>query len=202
MLLRTRTARAAAAAALVIAVPTLAGCGMNFATDKVYTPAPGANDRDNRVDVLNAMIVASEDGEGTLTVTVSNNEFVGGVDRADVSDELTGVSGDITASAFKAVKIPTAGHVKFDNTSPTPTSRAKIDQPGIKVTGDFAVGDFVNVEFDFRNSDPVTLQVPVLPNSGPLAGEDGDELRPTLQDRISESHGESTGEGGATEAIS
>lgn len=191
MLLRTRTARAAAAAALVLAVPTLAGCGMNFATDQVYTPAPGANDRAGDVDVLNAMIVSAEDGSGTLTVTLVNNEFLKGTDRADVSDELTEVGGEVsTGPNFAAVPIPSGGYVKFANTGVQDSQRdaAKVDRPGIKVAGDFAVGDFVEVELTFANADPVTVQAPVLANNGHLAGEDGDSGQPTLQDEIHELH--------------
>src|SRR3546814_14117768 len=51
MLLRTRIARATAIGALVLAAPALSSC--SFATDKVYTPGPGATDRSERVDVIN-----------------------------------------------------------------------------------------------------------------------------------------------------
>ena len=74
MLTRSRISRLASAGALVLAAVTLSSCGFNYATDKVYTPAEGVNNRDSRVDVLNAAIVATEDGKGTFVASLSNNE--------------------------------------------------------------------------------------------------------------------------------
>ena len=98
MLLRNRIARGFAAGALVLALPTLAACG-DFATDKIYTPAPGANDRTGEVDVLNAIIVATQDGHGTFLASFSNNRdsnVANGFEEA--SDRLVSIEGDFTAT--------------------------------------------------------------------------------------------------------
>src|SRR3546814_14018682 len=85
MLLRTRIARATAIGALVLAAPALSSC--SFATDKVYTPGPGANDRSERVDVLNAVIVATKAGSGTLVPSLVNNYSVAVVQQPGIADK-------------------------------------------------------------------------------------------------------------------
>jgi len=197
MLLRNRIARGIAAGALVLALPTLAACG-DFATDKVYTPAPGANDRAGDVDVLNAVIVATQDGHGTFLATFSNNldsdvanEF------ADVSDELVSIEGDFTAtmpgsdSATEATDAPEgtdganaeqAADTDASNAAATepvvvPAGSAFVlgaqgDAPGIPVDGDFAIGDFVDVTLTFANAGKVVVTVPVVCNANHWADQD------------------------------
>lgn len=165
---RFRFARAAATGVLVLTVPVLSSCGFNFATDQVYTPAVGANDRDSRVDVLNAIIVATEDGAGTLVGTLVNNDISGpGNDFADADHQLTAVGGEVEAGSFQPVTIPAGDFVKL------------AEDADIKVTGDFEHGDFVEVELTFDKADPVTIEVPVVENNGYHEGLDGDELTPT-----------------------
>ena len=59
--------------ALVLAVPGVSACGFNYATDRENTIANGVSNKDGEVDVLNAVIVSSEDGSGTFIATLSNN---------------------------------------------------------------------------------------------------------------------------------
>src|SRR3546814_16357627 len=88
MLLRTRIARATAIGALVLADPALSSC--SFAPDKVYTPGPGAHDRSERVDVLNAVIVATQNGSGTLvTRPVHNATFTVGEQTGSAEQKRT-----------------------------------------------------------------------------------------------------------------
>ena len=61
-------------AALLFAVPSLASCGFNYATDREYSPAAGSNNQDGVVDVLNAVIVSQEDGSGTFITSLSNGD--------------------------------------------------------------------------------------------------------------------------------
>jgi len=62
---RSRRSRGLVAVAVLLAVPALSSCGVNFSaqTDQVYTPAEGALNRDGDVDVLNALIVSDQAGE-------------------------------------------------------------------------------------------------------------------------------------------
>ena len=62
------------AGALVLALPLLGSCGFNKATDKVYTPGAGTDDRTGDVDILSAVIVSAQPGSGTFIATLSNNE--------------------------------------------------------------------------------------------------------------------------------
>ncbi|MDT0200851.1 hypothetical protein [Nocardioides sp. AE5] len=183
MKLRTRFARATAVGALVLLTPALTSCGMDFATDKVYTPAPGANDRSERVDVLNAVIVATADGSGTLVTTLVNNDVVQAGEPSGSADrELTTITSEGGTVEFTGpVTIKAAGHVRFSN-DPVTSDRDGIDLPGIRVTGSFKIGDFVPVTLQFNEGEPVTVEAPVVPNNGHWACQDGPELTPNHLD--------------------
>lgn len=172
MLISNRTARLLGAGALLLAAPAFASC-TEQATDHIYTPAAGTNHRDASVDVLDAVIVANDDqpGKGTLVVTLVNNQVAPAGSTKDVTDELTGVSGDVTGTVKKPVEIPSGDHV----TLATSTSDIPMGVGGIPVTGSFKLGDVVEVEFDFANAGTVTLGVPVVHNveGGQWAGQNG-----------------------------
>ena len=70
---RAATRLALSIGALVLAVPGVSACGFNYATDRENTIVNGTNDQDGTVDVLNAVIVSSEDGSGTFIASLSNN---------------------------------------------------------------------------------------------------------------------------------
>lgn len=179
MLIRNRIARAMATGTLVLAAPMLTSCGFNFATDQVYTPAPGANNRDESVDVLNAVIVATEDGKGTFLTTLVNNEITPpgvGSGGTNADDMLTGISGEATAD-IEPIKIRAGDYTRIATTTESfPAGRPGVDQEGIPVTGDFKLGGWVKLTLTFKNSEPVDVEVPVLTNSGQWAGQDGETL--------------------------
>ena len=138
---------ATAAAVLAFAVP-LSSCGFDYATDRDYTPASGANNREGTVDILSAVVVSAAEGSGTFVASFANN---------DEEDEqsVTGVSGEegatIEAADFEPVEIPPGGLV---NLAEPPAD--------IVLTGEFAAGDFVPLAVDFGNGERVTLNVPVV----------------------------------------
>lgn len=185
MLIRNRIARAVAAGALVLAAPALTSCGFNFATDKVYTPAPGANNRDASVDVLNAVIVATDGGKGALVTTLVNNV----ADEADSLDSVTGTASDgsqVAADLSKPIDIPAHGYTRLatataDNgLGDKPPADANggtyaIYEPGIAVKGAFEIGQFVKLTLHFQNAGDVKVEVPVVANNCDWAGQDGDE---------------------------
>jgi hypothetical protein len=157
-----------------IVLLALTSCGFNYATDKVYTPAEGVNNRDSRVDVLNAAIVATEDGKGTFVASLANNETptIENGKLTDVDDQLTGLEGSggstLTATLKEPITIPGGGLVKL------------ADGNGIPVEGDsIKLGSFVEVTLTFENAEPATMKVPVVPNNGHYAGQDGTSLTPT-----------------------
>lgn len=147
--------RLAAAAALT--VPALASCAFSeAATDQIYTPAEGVNARDGQVDVLNILVVAPEDGAGTLVAGLVNN------DQA-VEDTLVSVRGvndaaGVGATVDGTVTIPAAGITQLADTGSVTLSG-----------GDLVPGRYVELELAFANAEPVTVTVPVLPREGAYA---------------------------------
>jgi hypothetical protein len=137
---------ATAAAVVALAAP-LTSCGFDYATERTYTPAGGANNREGVVDVLSAVVVSGAEGSGTVVATLSNND---GVEE----QSLTGISGSddtIQPAEFEAVTVPAAGLV---NLAEPPAD--------IVLTGDFTAGDFVPLTFDFGNGERISLNVPVV----------------------------------------
>ena len=138
---------ATAAAVLALAVP-LSSCGFDYATDRDYTPAGGANNREGDVDILSAVVVSAAEGSGTFVASLSNND-------TDTEQSFTGVSGDegasIEAADFDPITIKPGGLVNL------------ADPPAdVVLTGDFAAGDFVDLALDFGNGERVTMNVPVV----------------------------------------
>lgn len=172
MLISNRTSRLLGIGALLLAAPTLASCTKHV-TDEIYTPAAGVNGRDSRVDVLNAVIVSNEDhpGEGTLVVTFVNNEVVAAGSTANKDDKLVAVGGNVTGTVKPVVTIPAGGLVVLA----AKTAAISNSVPGIRVTGDFNLGDEVLVDFDFANAESVELKVPVVHNiaGGSFADQNG-----------------------------
>ena len=143
---------------LALAAP-LTACGFDLATDRYYTPAVGANNRDGQVDVLAAVVVSTEPGSGTFIASLSNNSTQEPVALTEVGSTETQ---DLTAADFTPVEVEPGQLVNL------------ADPPAeIKVTGDFEAGDFVEVALGFDNGETVELDVPVVPNAGDYAGLDG-----------------------------
>lgn len=144
-----------ATAALALAVPALASCGFDYATDRYYTPAVGANDRSGSVDVLAGVIVSSEPGSGTFIASFSNNS-------GDEATTLESVGGEVSAASFQPIEIPAGGLVNL------------ADPPAdITVEGDFETGGFVPVTVTFGTGEEIDIEVPVVPNQDEYAGLDG-----------------------------
>lgn len=145
-----------AVAATALAAPALTSCGFDMATDRVYTPGAGPNNRDAKVDVLSAVIVSSQANEGTLMASFVNN-------YPDRAASVTGIAGDVQTADEVAIDIPEQGIINL----------AAEGAPEIKVTGEFEAGDFVNVQFTVADGELVEFQIPVVTNSGYWANLDG-----------------------------
>lgn len=170
-MISNRTVRLIAAGALLLAGPALAACSEAAPTDKVYNEAVGTKNRDSQVDVLNAMIVSSETGSGTFITTLVNNENEETGSNGKNDDRLTGLEVDGAEIAVpNGLVVPAGGNLVLSS----------VGVGGIKVTGsfDFEPGDFVEVTLTFKSAVPVTLEVPVVTNSGYHEGEDV-EAEPT-----------------------
>jgi hypothetical protein len=147
--MQTRRSLRLVAGALVLALPLLGSCGFGKATDKVYTPAAGTNDRTEDVDVLSAVIVTAQPDSGTFVTSLSNN-------LADKDFELTGVAGsgewaDLTVDPSDlSIDIPARGLVNLVNEDP------------ITVTGEFEAGQVAELTLTFDSGDVVTMNVPIV----------------------------------------
>lgn len=129
---------------MLLLAATTASCGFDYATDRVYTPADGVNNRDGKVDVLNAVIVWDGEGKGRFLASLVNNSL-------KAPDQLTALTGDVETEKVPAAEIPLGGILNLAST-PTP----------IDVTGEFAEGDMVTVTLDFATAESATLEVPVV----------------------------------------
>jgi hypothetical protein len=160
--MQPRRSLALTVAALALTAPALTSCGFDYATDRYYTPANGANNRDGAVDVLGAVVVSTEPGSGTFIASLSNNSTT----EPATFSELTGTEGgDVTAAEFEPVEIAPGSLVNL------------ADPPAeIEVTGDFAAGDFVEVSLGFDNGESTVVEVPVVDNHGYFEGLDGEPL--------------------------
>lgn len=149
MLLRRKFAFAVCATALT--VPVLSSCGFNLPTDMIYDPAAGTNSHEGAVDVLNAVVVAGQDGSGTFVAGLANG------DPEAVS--LTGVVGEGITADFEPIEIVADGFVNLADEE-------------VHVTGDFAAGQVVDLTVEFDNGEEVALEVPVMTNCDEFEGLD------------------------------
>jgi hypothetical protein len=138
--------------------PVLTSCGFNYATDRIYTPAAGVNNREGPIDVLGAVVVSAEEGSGTFVASLANNSTV----ETGTVESFEGVDpAQLSAQDFSPIEVPPAGLVNL------------ADEGGIEVSGEFAAGEFVPVTLQFDTGDPVELDVPVVTNCGDYEGLDG-----------------------------
>jgi hypothetical protein len=152
----TGSPRRSAIAAVVLAAPLLASCQGNFnpATNLVYTPGVGTNDRSGSIYVLHAVVVSADEGSGTLVAGLANNES----GSADTLTEIVGAGDDQTVEVSQPsspIEIREGGFVQL------------ADEKPISVTGEqVKPGGYVELTFSFDAAESVTLDVPVMPRTG------------------------------------
>lgn len=157
--MHVRRSTALAVTALLTAAPTLSACsftGRDAATNRDDNQiVVGANNRDGRVDVLNAVVVSKADGSGTFVATLVNSS-------PDADDTLGSLAGQgLEVGEFTPVSLPLRGLVNLAT-----------DEQGIPVTGDFAAGQYVAVTIGFGSGESADLNVPVVPDAGDFTGLD------------------------------
>lgn len=146
--------------ALLLAAP-LTSCGFDLATDRIYTPAAGTNNRDASVDVLGAVIVSAEEGAGTFVATFVNNDLA---EDAAVESLSPAGEGAVTVGEFSPITVDPNGLVNL----------AADDQQGISVQGeDVVAGHVVPMTLQLSGGQVVPLDVPVVPNCEEFEGIDG-----------------------------
>jgi hypothetical protein len=158
MKMQLRRTLACSLTALALAAP-LTSCGFDLATDRYYTPAAGANDREGQVDVLAAVVVSTSPGSGTFIASLSNNSTT---EAASLTEIGSTEGQDVTAAAFSPVEV-------------APGQLVNLAEPPVEITltGDFEAGNFVEIALGFDNGERTVLNVPVVPNSGDYEGLDG-----------------------------
>jgi hypothetical protein len=179
------------AGALVLALPLLSSCGFSKATDRVYTPGEGTNNRDGQVDVLAAVVVAAQPDSGTFIASLSNNSttddtFEGLEGAGDWADLQIG-------EVSPPVDVPARGLVNL------------ADEGGVAITGDFAAGDMMRVSLTFGSGQTTTLNVPVVFACDEYTGLDssrggGLSASPQTDESESPSPGEVPTDGASSEA--
>jgi len=151
--------RRLASAVLLLAVPALASCTVNFdeQTDQPYNPSVGVDDRSGTVDILNAMVVSGTTGSGAVIATLVNN-------NQSTPDALRGVAGGGSDSSLKvtpggATAIPAGGLLNL-------ATNGKIAVRGESVKA----GSFVTLTFTFERGKAITVECPVVANSSDYDG--------------------------------
>lgn len=156
MQLRRSLVTAASAAALALSLSACGITGFDYATDRVYTPGVGTNERSGDVDVLSATVVSAEAGSGTLIAGFANGS-------PDQTIALTGIAGaeGVRAASIEEIELAPNEFVNLGDAA----------EP-IVLTGDFKAGDFIELTFTFDSGQETSLEMPVVTNCGPYEGLD------------------------------
>ena len=144
------SARVLAAAGALALATVVSSCGFDYATDRVYTPGAGVNERDSSVGVLGAVIVSAQEGSGTLVASFANNSET---DPATVSTIAgSGDDADVTATDFQPIQIKPGGLVNLATDG------------GVVLTGKGdSSGALVTLAIAFGDGESVTMDIPVVP---------------------------------------
>jgi hypothetical protein len=144
------SARVLAAAGALALATVLSSCGFDYATDRVYTPGAGVNDRDAMVDVLGAVVVSAQDGSGTLIASFANNDQENTATVSSIAG--TGDDSDVKADSFQPIQVDAGQLVNLATDG------------GVVLTGDaISSGGHVMLEIGFGDGDSVELDVPIVP---------------------------------------
>ena len=148
--LRRRTSRAFLLAAVCWLLASCAA-GFNAQTQQQYQAGEGISDRSTDIYVLNALVVADDQGNGTLVGTLIN--------QRGEADELQKVS--VIGADGKPIKTTKLA-------SPVPLGyqeSLQLQSDGlVRLTGDgVQAGDFITVTFTFGNAAPIEIEVPIVP---------------------------------------
>ncbi|MGZ4437026.1 MAG: hypothetical protein ACXVW6_05270 [Nocardioidaceae bacterium] len=144
-----------AVVAMVVAAPVISACGVNFGaqTDQVYNAAVGVDNRSGQVNVLNALIVSGVDGSGTVVAGLVNKNQ----NRPDALTGITaGAPGENLTVSGPTTTVPAGGTVSL-------ATKGAYSAHGAPITG----GSFVKLTFTFKNSQAVTVDVPVVLATNP-----------------------------------
>ena len=139
----TPVRRRLAALAVVLLVPGLGAC--SYQTDQVYQAGVGVDARAGTVDVLGAVVVSDDDGEGTFVASLVNNDL-------EESDKLTGMAGE-------EVQVQLSAPIDIE-----PENLVNLADTGaVLVTGESVEpGRFVRLTLTFESGQETEVNVPVV----------------------------------------
>lgn len=144
------SARVLAAAGALALATVVSSCGFDYATDRVYTPGAGVNDRDANVDVLAAVIVSAQKGSGTFIASFANNDQ----EKSATVTSIAGAGDDaaVQAESFQPITIDAGQLVNLATDG------------GVILKGDaVSSGGNVTLEIGFGDGESVQMDVPVVP---------------------------------------
>ena len=144
--MQSRRSLRLAAGALVLTAPLLTSCGFGKATDMVYTPAEGTNDRAGDVKILSAVVVAAQPNSGTFIATFSNNSL----DEVSLDSVEGAGEPEVSVADIPEGELPPRDFINL------------ADVGGPVVTGDFAAGRMIPMTLTFSDGQTSTLDVPVV----------------------------------------
>lgn len=140
---------------LTLTLPLIAGCGAGFGaqTQQVYQPADGVTVRSSMVYVVNALVVTDGDGNGTVVVALIN--------QAAEADQLISLTAEGTAGdPVEVTPIPADFTLApGESVQTAETSTLRLSGPELKP------GGLVTLTFEFKRAAPVSVEVPVAPQS-------------------------------------
>ena len=147
--------RLATAIMIPAAAIALSGCGANFnaQTNQIYQAAEGTNDRSALVYSLNTLVVGDGEGNGTVTARLVN--------QGPVEDALESYTATINGDDINVA--PLAEPITI-GTAPSPEQSILIGPDAeLRLSGDnFEPGDFVTLNLVFSESEPLSMEIPVV----------------------------------------
>jgi copper(I)-binding protein len=149
------------AGAIVLLVPALAGCeaGLNAPTLEFHPAAAGATTVANEISINNVFVLGPPSGS-TLPAGSSAGLFLGLYNNGDNGDALVSASSNAARSVTitgSPVSLPPQTSVNL--TGPEP----ELVLSGL--TAPLQGGEDVDVTLNFQTAGPVTIDVPVQPQS-------------------------------------
>ena len=150
--------RSLAGCVAVVAGMLTVGCSSSFdaQTNQIYQPAIGSDNRHHDVYVLDALVVTDGTNLGTISAGLVNEV----VHRGDALIRVTADSadGNRVHGMIRGgqVRLPSQQLVQLADTGDVTLSAAK----------PLNIGGSITVTFTFRNAAPVTLDLPIVKNTG------------------------------------
>lgn len=170
----------------VLLAPALAACGFNAPTDQIYQAAQGVDDRTTSVKILNAVVVAAENGSGTFAGSLVN-------ESGDAQTlEQVAADGVTAAKSIESIEVLPGTLLNFGTPVEGPKGQAL---PLLMLNGTpIEIGRYVRLTFTFSGVGTVTLNVPVVSNDSALGHEFADVPLPPGSEKSDEPTEEPTEE--------